>query len=471
MTDVAFNVGVQPNSTGLWGTGDEVAYNNTNVGAGGAVGTINPDPPVLVGTSRIMFVGAQANIGVKRFGVVVEGVHAQNTFVAVQYLNANSGNAPVSLNAVDAEFNTGPFAQSGFTTWSWVTASYSWPADLTTFTSVTNMPTVTLAVPTLIDGTGVLLEWAPASLGSSIVEGYSVWRDGENVSGDLDSVTLTYSDQTSTPNTPFAYVIHMHLLEENDVISNERIVTTGDLVEVFNCACELVSTYDTLATLRTRMAIQCGYAAMSSNLPAGQATEFNEYLRTSQKQLYKKYFEQRTTRFFRWTMVPGERYYGINASEGDCNLFADPLAIKWVGFEDLNRAWYQLVEGIDPVYYTRANINFGWPSRYEIRSCIEIFPAPQAAYTLWVKADITLAPFSVDADRTTIDDEAVLLFAVANWKAAKGKPAADVAMNQATARIQDLTARKHATYRYVPVTAVQNPATPPRFLPLGSQQS
>lgn len=400
--------------------------------------------------------------------VDVDSLRSQNFFTSVTFTDKNA--VTHVLNAADANYSQ----NTGHTLWGWLLGG-AFSAYLTdgvqyTFTfERADMPTVTLATPTVIDGTGVLLEWAPSSLGSSIVEGYAVYRDGELIANDLDAGTLSYSDQTLTPNTLFTYQIHMHLVEENDVLSNEQTVTTGDLIEAFNCDCELVSTYDTLATLRTQMAIQCGYAAMSANLPTGQATEFNEYLRSAQKQLYKKYFPQRTTRFFRWTMDPGQRYYGISDSEGDCDLFMDPLAIKWVGFEDLNRAWYRLVEGIDPVHYTRANINFGWPSRYEIRSCIEIFPAPQAAYTLWVKADITLAPFSADSDRPTIDDEAVLLFATANWLTRKGKPGADAAMGQATARIQDLTARKHGTYRYVPRTVVTNPATPPRFLPLGSE--
>jgi len=366
---------------------------------------------------------------------------------------------------------------SGITTWGWSWINFDsgggWPTDVPLNGHVTAVvvPSVTLDTPTLIDGTGVLLEWTTADTAGHTVEGFVVYRDGEVIADDLDPSTLTYSDQTNAPETTFTYQIAMKLTEENDILSNEQQITTDCETAEFNCACETVSAYSTLAQLRARMAIQCGYAAMASNLPTGQASEFNEYLYSAQKQLYLKFRAQRTERFFKWTMVPGERYYGLADSEDCCDLQLDPLGITWVGFEDLNRAWYRLIEGIDPVYYTRANINFGWPTRYEIRSCIEVFPAPQAAYTLWIKGDIGLAPFTSDGDRPTFDDEAVLLFAVANWKSAKGKVDAERCMGQATQRIQDLTARKHGTRRYVPSTYVQNPATPPRFLPLGSQQA
>src|SRR5882724_11163876 len=193
-------------------------------------------------------------------------------------------------------------------------------------------------------------------------------------------------------------------------------------VDDFNCDCEAVSNESQLSELRRRMLIQIGYAATASNPPAGIAAYCNEYLYTAQKQLYDKYKALRTERFYRWTMEPGQRYYGLADNTNCCTKVLDPQRITWVGFEDLNQAWYQLVSGINPLWYTRANIQTGWPTRYEIRSCIELFPAPQAAYTLWVKGHFGLEPFAADTDKPTIDGELVLLYAVANAKSDKGKP-------------------------------------------------
>jgi hypothetical protein len=264
-------------------------------------------------------------------------------------------------------------------------------------------------------------------------------------------------------------------------------ITLEDLTDDFNCACETGLLYtdsagnksalavqfklDTLANLRQRMAIRLGYAAQAANLPAGITAFINEYLYDAQLQLDAKFRASNMERFFRWTMVPGQRYYGLSASEGGCDLLLNPNKVTWVGFEDLNKAWYNLIEGIPPEFYTRANINFGWPARYEIRSCIEIFPAPQAAYTLWVKGQFGLRPFAADDDLTSFDSELVLLLALGNAKAARQQPDAQAVLGQATTYFGALVAGRHATARYIPRTRMQNPATPPRFLPLGMDQA
>lgn len=242
----------------------------------------------------------------------------------------------------------------------------------------------------------------------------------------------------------------------------------------FNCDCESIPlpadgyTTDTLANLRTRVAIRAGYAAQASNLPAGMISLINEFLRDAQNQIYRTYFAKRLTRLYSWPMDINQRYYGFDATNGvDCRVL-DPNSVDWVGFEDLNQAWYPLVCGIDPVLYTRAQISTGWPTHYEIRNCIEIFPAPRAAYTLWVKGRFGLDPFTSDANTTTVDAEAVYLLATGMLKAHYGQPDAQLLLTQASNYIKYLVAGQHDTRRYVPRTRVQTPMTPPRFLPLES---
>jgi hypothetical protein len=267
--------------------------------------------------------------------------------------------------------------------------------------------------------------------------------------------------------------------------AQDLTVTLEDLTDDFNCDCTTgiiagtVATQFGLATLgalRRRMMIRLGYAAQADKLPPGMKDFCNEYLSDAQIQIEKKFKALNMQRFFRWTMQRGQRYYGLDKSEGGCAALLDPYQITWVGFEDLNRAWYELIEGIPPVYYTRANINFGWPARYEIRQCIEIFPAPQAPYTLWIKGQFGLSPFVTgqtdeDTNLTTFDSELVFLLALANAKASKGQVDAQAVMSQATTYLGALVAGSHGTTRYVPKSKTQNPATPPRFLPLGLDQA
>lgn len=247
-------------------------------------------------------------------------------------------------------------------------------------------------------------------------------------------------------------------------------VAFSSCVEEFNCDCEAVSPYKTLAALKTEMYIGMGYAAQSSNPPPGMATLAAFYLREAQEFLWLRYSEVRTERFYKWTMVPGLRYYGIRDNENCCFVRLDPKKVTWVGFEDLNRTWVPMVEGIPPEFYTRAQITTGWPSRYEIRECIEIFPAPQAAYTLWVKGNFGLAALTADTDRTTIDDRAVLWFALG--LSGRGPMAGDVGKGMALQRIKDITAGQHNTARFIPRPGgPRQPLTPPRYLPLGDEPS
>lgn len=240
-----------------------------------------------------------------------------------------------------------------------------------------------------------------------------------------------------------------------------------DLIEV-NCDCEDVSPYKTLAELRTDFMIGAGYAAQAANPPPGMAVLIRFWLNQAQDLLWLRYKEARGLRMFKWTMVPGLRFYGIDQSDdgttdgsGLCALKLDPKKVNWVGFEDLNASWVQLFEGIPPEFYTRLQTTPGWPSRYEIRSCIEIFPAPQAAYTLWIKGVFDKTQIVADGDRTSMDDSAVLWMALGMFKKDADMKAA------ALQRIKDIVAGQHNTARFVPAPGLPlPPLTPPKFLPL-----
>ena len=187
-------------------------------------------------------------------------------------------------------------------------------------------------------------------------------------------------------------------------------------------------------------------------------------MQDAQRQLYRQHDEFHTKRMYAWQMQINQRYYGIDQDESGCRVL-DPLNIEWVGFEDLNQAWYQLIAGINPLLYTRAQISTGWPTHYEIRSCIEIFPAPKANYTLWIKGHFGLDPFVADTDYTTIDSEATFLLALAMFKAHYGQADAQAIFTQADNYTKYLVAKQHGTKRYVPRTYVETAMTPPLFLP------
>lgn len=234
----------------------------------------------------------------------------------------------------------------------------------------------------------------------------------------------------------------------------------------FNCACdEDESPNETLSTLRTRLLRRLGYSAQAASPPPGMAALLDDFLYSAQKFLYTKYKDLRTERFFTWTMEVGGRFYDLDANDGSCTKRLNALKVTSAHVEDLNGAWLPMVAGIPPYFYTMVAYN-GIPSRYEIRQCIEVFPAPAEGYKLHLKGHFLPTAFTADTDKTTIDSELVFLWALANAKLHYGQPDADKIAQQANTYLATLVGGSHTTQRYIPNTS-PIPNTPaPLFLPL-----
>jgi hypothetical protein len=233
-----------------------------------------------------------------------------------------------------------------------------------------------------------------------------------------------------------------------------------------NCDCN-VDPYGnvTLADIRNDVIIGLGYAAQVNNPPPGMTALVDSWVKSAHKYLYRKYRALHTQRYYSWPMVAGQRFYGLTSSRDTaCNISLDPSRISGVWCEDLNGTFTPLRAGIPAQFYTYVN-NTGIPSRYAIRQCVEIFPAPAGAYTLWMLAH-ALARFEQDADISTIDSELVTQWALARGKGHYGQPdAKDVAM-MAQDYLRDLVSGTHTTRQYVPGLTELPPETMPVFLPL-----
>lgn len=235
----------------------------------------------------------------------------------------------------------------------------------------------------------------------------------------------------------------------------------------YNCTCTDLEGLDTLSNLRTRMMRQLGFSAMVNNPPPGMPELLNELLASAQRFLYRKFSQLRTRRFFSWNMAPGSRFYDFNANtDNTTGLHLDRYKdIEYVGVVLTNGAWIPLYEGIPPTVYTMIS-KWGIPARFERRQCIEVFPAPNDYYQLVVKGHFGLQAFAVDGDYTTIDAEAVFLYALAIAKAQYQKSDAATTAQLAKEYIGQLVAGAHGKQRYVPGTVPTVPAVQPVFLPL-----
>lgn len=220
---------------------------------------------------------------------------------------------------------------------------------------------------------------------------------------------------------------------------------------------------ETLGELRLSLLERLGYAAQAANPPPGMKELLNNFLIRTQNRLYRKYRALQTPRYYYWTMVPGERFYGILSNEDDSALKLNPNRILGVWVEDLNGVWLPVVRGINPSFFTIVN-RPGIPARYEVRQTIEVFPAPSQAYTLRVKGHFGLRRFTEDEDPCTIDSDLLFMWALARAKNHYGQPDAGDVAQEANDMLRQIVAETHGDQRYIPGEPEKAPATKPIFL-------
>lgn len=222
----------------------------------------------------------------------------------------------------------------------------------------------------------------------------------------------------------------------------------------------------TLAALRARIMVRLGFAVQAANPPPGMAALINDFLLDGQSYLWRTFQALQTRRFFRWKIIPGQRFYSLLDNDEDVlsTFHLDPLkTIEWVGVQDTRNVWYPMIEGIPPVLYTM--ITKPWrPARYAIRQALEIYPAPDQTYFLWMRANFGLLSFVNDNDTTTIDSNLLFLHALANAKNHYQQPDAKDIEAQAQSYRGFLVAATHGTSSYIPGTIAVPPAVRPTLI-------
>jgi hypothetical protein len=226
--------------------------------------------------------------------------------------------------------------------------------------------------------------------------------------------------------------------------------TPGPSIGVYNCECEDAPDRRTLKSLRDEMMRRLGFGAQVDNPPPGMADLLNSFLQEAQELLYRRYHVLRTERFFSWNLQQGVRLYDLPENEETCTKKLDPRNLTWVGVVR-DGQWYELAAGIPPELYVQDQT--GWPSRYEIRQCIEVWPVPDETNgSLVIKGHFGLEAFAIDTDKATIDDRLIFLLALANAKSHYGRQDAGNAMQEMEVYLHGLVAGSHQTRRYIPGT-------------------
>lgn len=216
----------------------------------------------------------------------------------------------------------------------------------------------------------------------------------------------------------------------------------------YNCSCDDTTGNATLKDLRDRLMRRLGFGAQVNNPPPGMADLLNDFLQEAQRFLFRRYDVLRTERFYSWPLTAGVRMYDFADNAESCTKVMDPRKVTWVGVVR-DGIWTPLECGIPPELYS--NEPGGWPLRYEIRQCIEVWPMPvNTEGSLVIKGHFELESFAVDGDKTTIDDQLVFSLALANAKANYGRADAGNPIQQMEAMMLGYVAGSHNTRRYIP---------------------
>lgn len=282
------------------------------------------------------------------------------------------------------------------------------------------------------DGGNALYLSGPVSAGEHYLN-YTF--DGAQASG----VSISAEDPIDTP-----------------IAAGATLSVSADPAVSYNCECDDEYPTKTLAQMREYLMIRLGWGAMVSTPLPGVAVTLNSFLRDAQEQIYRQYKVFRLERFFTWQLLTGVRFYDLPENEDVCTKKLDPRMITWVSISEGDNFWRQLVCGIKPEFYY-GDVS-SWPTHYEIRQCIEVWPPPSSDdWKLRIKGYFGLLPLESDTDVNTIDYEAIQLFALANAKAHYGQPDAANYMGQYRDYIGAVTAGSHHTRRYVPNTEQSYP--------------
>jgi hypothetical protein len=187
--------------------------------------------------------------------------------------------------------------------------------------------------------------------------------------------------------------------------------------------------YRTLGELRSELLARLGMAGMGASGGANQRV-IDSFLRNGQAQLYRLQDWKHLQDYFDKTTGVGQNLYdypvaGTMDPTVGCSRDKRVLRIETV----ISSQYLKLKEGITTEMWSTMDTP-GDPQRYDRFKQILVYPKASSAYTLriWFVSD--LGRFTEDNDDATLDDEMVLLHAIANAKAHYRQPDAQLYQGQ-----------------------------------------
>lgn len=194
--------------------------------------------------------------------------------------------------------------------------------------------------------------------------------------------------------------------------------------------------FRTLGALRSDLLARLGMGAMGASGGANQSL-MDSLLRDAQLQIYRAQDWKHLQDYKDYTTGVGQNLYdyptaGTMDTSIGCSLYKRVLRVE----TNVSGQFVAIGDGITTPMWSTMETK-GQPQRFERFKQILVYPKADTAYTLrvWFVADTE--PLTQEDDICTLDDQMVLLHAVANGKAHYRHPDAPVYQKQ----LEDVLAR------------------------------
>jgi hypothetical protein len=194
--------------------------------------------------------------------------------------------------------------------------------------------------------------------------------------------------------------------------------------------------YRTLEELQTELSARLGMGAMGAS-GGGNVVAIKSFLRNGQAQLYRMQDWKHLIDYEDKTLGVSQNLLDYPTAgtlgAGGCARDKRILRIE----TEYNGQWRVLEEGISTGHWDTMD-TLSWPARYERLHQVLIYPKADQTYTLrfWYVAD--LGSFTQPDDPATLDDEMILLHALANAKAHYRQPDAQTYQGQLNSLLASL---------------------------------
>lgn len=199
-----------------------------------------------------------------------------------------------------------------------------------------------------------------------------------------------------------------------------------------------------LGSLRQELRDRLGFAAQGAQAGPNTAT-MDSFLRQAQVMLYWEFDWKYLILTTNITTNQGQSFYDWPNDVDPDRLITVVLVDNAASTPNI----WPLVEGIDWAH-DNYNTPQGRAERYERRDQIEIWPEPDSAnYEIRLEYIKRLGAFTIDTDKATIEEDVILLFAIAAAKAHYRHPDASLYISQTDRFLRRLKGNNMGHKRFI----------------------